>query len=141
MRYSLFFTILVLIVLQSDSFAKDEVPEKNATIKPPKSFFDSHGEVILIDDSVERGRTLFMKNIKKACGMNGIAFSAKHTQDEWEKIKNLCSFEHEAKKICPNLKDMPQNWVDDLYDFTYEYAKGSGKTPSCKETLPYKLDY
>jgi len=85
-------------------------------------------------------RTLYNK-IKKACGMNGIEFSAKHTQVEWEMIKNLCSFKHEAEKICPHLKDMSEKWVDDLYEFTYEYAKGSGKIPSCKEILPYKTAY
>ncbi len=139
MQYSLFFTILMLIILQSDTFAQGEILEKNATISPPKSFFDNHGEVILIKDSVERGRELFMHKIKKACGMNGIEFSAKHTQEEWEMIKNLCSFKHEAEKICPNLKEMPEKWVYDLYEFTYEYARGSGKIPSCKESLPYKI--
>jgi len=58
MQYRLFYTIFVLIILQSVSFAKGEFREKNATINPPKSFFDSYGEVILIKDSVERGRSM-----------------------------------------------------------------------------------
>ncbi len=140
MKYSLFYLIFLLVVLHSESFSQgEEHNESNVTIAPPSSFFDEHGEVILIRNSVERGRQIFMKNIKKACGMNGIEFSAKHTQEEWEEIKNLCSFEHEAKIICPNLEDMPDKWVDDLYDFTYEYARDSGKIPSCKESSLYKL--
>ena len=49
--YGLFLSILIFSILQSDTFISD----KNITIAPPKSFFDSHGEVILIKDSVERG--------------------------------------------------------------------------------------
>ncbi len=140
MKYSIVYLLFLLVILQHEGFAKSEDHnESNVTIAPPSSFFDENGEVILIRDSVERGREIFMKNIKKACGMNGIEFSTKHTQEEWEEINNLCSFEHEAKIICPNLKDMPDKWVDDLYEFTYEYARGSGKTPSCEESIPYKV--
>ncbi len=133
MKHFLFYLLTALVVFPNEGFSQSqEHNESNVTIAPPDSFFDANGELILIDDAIERGRKIFMTKIKKACGMNGIEFATKHTQAEWEVINNLSSFEDEAKKICPNLKDMPHKWVDNLYQFTYEYAKDSGHIPSCE---------
>jgi len=131
MQYRLFYTIFVLIILQSVSFAKGEFREKNATINPPKSFFDSYGEVILIKDSVERGRALFMQKMKKACGMNGADFAATHTQEAWHKIKLKGKFAKEVQSICPNLKNFQEKWHENIFDFSYEFASDSGNVPSC----------
>ncbi len=78
-----------------------------------------------------KGQKLYLKKLKKACGINGAKMAAKHTQDEWEKIKESGKLEDELKKQCPNLKDVKDKYLDDLFDFFYEYASDSGNVPSC----------
>ncbi len=83
-----------------------------------------------VDDHVTHGQNIYLKELKKICGMSGIAFATKHTQSEWEEIRNMESFGHEVERICPNLKKFSHLWENDLYEFAYEYAKGSGNVPS-----------
>lgn len=78
-----------------------------------------------------KGQKLYMKKLKKACGFTGAKMAAKHTQDEWEKIKESGKLEDEIKKQCPNVKDVKDKYLDDLFDFFYEYASDSGNVPSC----------
>jgi len=78
-----------------------------------------------------KGQKLYMKKLKKACGFTGAKMSAKHTQDEWEKIKESGKLEDEIKKQCPNVKDVKDKYLDDLFDFFYEYGSDSGNVPSC----------
>jgi len=78
-----------------------------------------------------KGQKLYLKKLKKACGFNGAKMAAKHTQDEWEKIKEGGKLEDEIKKQCPNVKDVKDKYLDDLFDFFYEYASDSGNVPSC----------
>jgi hypothetical protein len=79
-----------------------------------------------------KGQKLYSKKMKGACGFTGAKFAAKHTQGEWEEIKNAGKYADEAKKICPKLGDkFKDKWSNDLYDFSYEYASDSGNVPSC----------
>ncbi len=78
-----------------------------------------------------KGQKLYLKKLKKVCGINGAKMSAKHTQDEWEKLKEEGKLEDEIKKICPNVKDVKDKYLDDLFDFFYEYGSDSGNVPSC----------
>ena len=81
---------------------------------------------------VAKGQKLYSKKIKGACGFTGAKFAAKHTQDEWEEIKEAGKFGDEMKKLCPSLeKSYQDKWTQDLYDFAYEYASDSGNVPSC----------
>ena len=81
---------------------------------------------------VAKGQKLYSKKMKDACGFTGAKFAAKHTQDEWEEIKEAGKFADEVKKICPKLeKGYKDKWNDDVYDFVYEYASDSGNVPSC----------
>ena len=100
----------------SESVAKVEIAKARAGI---------------VSNSVEHGQKLYLKKLKKACGMNGAAFATMHTQSQWEEIRNMESFAHEIKRICPKLKDVRSKWESDLFDFCYEYAKDSGNVPSC----------
>jgi len=77
-----------------------------------------------------KGKKLYMKKMKASCGFNGAKFAAKHTQSEWEKIKGAGQFAAEAAKICPGL-ELKDKYVNDIYDFAYEYASDSGNVPSC----------
>ena len=80
-----------------------------------------------------KGQKLYLKKLKKACGFNGAKMSAKHTQDEWETIKNDGKLEDEIIKICPKVKKgyLKDKWMNDIYDFFYNYASDSGNVPSC----------
>ncbi len=80
-----------------------------------------------------KGQKIYLKKLKKACGFNGAKMSAKHTQDEWEEIKNSGKLEDEIIKLCPKVKKgyIKEKWLDDLYDFFYNYASDSGNVPSC----------
>ena len=77
-----------------------------------------------------KGKKLYMKKMKSACGMSGAKFSAKHDQAGWEKIKGAGKFAEEAAKICPGLK-LKDKYINDVYDFAYEFASDSGNVPSC----------
>ncbi len=78
-----------------------------------------------------KGQKLYLKKLKKPCGINGAKMAAKHTQDEWEELKEGGKLEDEIKKICPNVKDVKDKYLDDLFDFLYEYGSDSGNVPSC----------
>jgi hypothetical protein len=78
-----------------------------------------------------KGKKLYIKKLKANCGFNGAKFAAKHTQDEWESIKNGGKMVEEIKKICPKVKNFNAKYAPDIYDFAYEYASDSGNVPSC----------
>lgn len=78
-----------------------------------------------------KGQKLYLKKLKKACGMNGAKMSAKHSQDEWEAIKEDGKLLHEIKTICPKVKKVRARYLPDLYDFFYEFGNDSGNVPSC----------
>lgn len=79
-----------------------------------------------------KGQKLYSKKLKSACGQTGAKFSAKHTQDEWEAIKEAGKMVEEINTICPKAKDsFKAKWSNDIYDFAYEFASDSGNVPSC----------
>lgn len=78
-----------------------------------------------------KGQKLYLKKLKKACDINGAKMAAKHTQDEWKELKDSGKLEDEIKKICPNVKDVKDKYLPDLFDFFYEYGSDSGNVPSC----------
>ena len=79
---------------------------------------------------INNGKKIYMKKLRDACGFTGAKFARVHTQDEWEMIKEAGKFGEEIKKICPKSQIEPK-YENDLYDFSYEFAKDSGKVPSC----------
>ena len=84
---------------------------------------------------VNKGKKVYMKKLKAPCGFSGAKFAVKHTQDEWEKIKGAGKFKDEIVKICPKaektVSKLKDKYINDLYDFSYEYASDSGNVPSC----------
>lgn len=79
---------------------------------------------------IKKGQKIYLKKLKAKCGFSGAKFAHKHTQDEWENIKEAGKFGAEVTKICPKAKLKPK-YENDVYDFSYEYAKDSGNVPSC----------
>ena len=82
---------------------------------------------------VTKGQKLFSKKLKKACAMTGAKMAGKHSQDQWEALKNDGKLVDEIKTICPNVKDksLKEKYIPHYYDFFYEYANDSGNVPSC----------
>ncbi len=82
---------------------------------------------------VKKGQKIFIKKFKKPCGFNGAKFASKHSQAKWKTIMSEGKFKEEMIKICPNIKaeDIKDKWIQDIYDFSYEYANDSGNVPSC----------
>jgi len=78
-----------------------------------------------------KGQKLYSKKLKKACGFSGAKMAAKHSQDEWEALKD--GLGAEIKTICPKVKDkaLKGKYMGHYYDFFYEYANDSGNVPSC----------
>ena len=79
---------------------------------------------------VNKGKKIYMKKLKTPCGFTGAKFARIHTQDEWEAIKEAGKMGEEIKRICPKSQLKPK-YENDIYDFSYEYAKDSGNIPSC----------
>ena len=79
---------------------------------------------------ITKGKKIYMKRMKTACGFTGAKFARMHTQDEWEKLMQEGKLKEEALRICPGAK-LKDKYMKHLYDFVYEYASDSGKTPSC----------
>ena len=77
-----------------------------------------------------KGKKIYQKKLKAACGFSGGKFATKHTQDEWEKIKEAGKFQDEVAKVCKGAK-LKAKYVNDVYDFAYEFASDSGNVPSC----------
>jgi hypothetical protein len=77
-----------------------------------------------------KGQKIYSKKLKKACGVNGAKFAAKHTQDEWEKIKGAGKLAEEVANTCGGAK-VKAKYESDLYDFVYKFASDSGNVPSC----------
>jgi len=85
---------------------------------------------------VKKGQKMFLKKLKASCSAaginNGAKFAVKHTQDEWEAIKQAGKFADEIVKICPKAAGkLKPKYENDVYDFSYEYASDSGNVPSC----------
>ncbi len=80
-----------------------------------------------------KGQKLYSAKLKDACGINGAKFAAKHTQDEWKALKDGGKFKDEIIKICPNVKadDLSDSVIQNVYDFSFDFASDSGNVPSC----------
>ena len=88
---------------------------------------------VTLSADASKGQKLFIKKLKKPCGMNGGKMAAKHSQDEWTELKEAGKIADELKKFCPKAKDkaLKSKYLDHYYDFFFEYANDSGNVPSC----------
>jgi len=89
-----------------------------------------------VSADVKKGQKIFLKKLKASCSSvginNGLKFAIKHTQVEWENIKQAGKFGAEIVKICPKSKGkLEPKYEKDVYDFSYEYASDSGNVPAC----------
>ena len=82
---------------------------------------------------INKGKKLFTKKLKGACGITGAVMAGKHTQGEWTDIREAGKMAEEIKTICPNVKDkaLKDKYLEHYYDFFKEYGSDSGNVPSC----------
>jgi len=83
-----------------------------------------------------KGKRVYQKFMKSACGKTGGDVSGMHTQNEWKELKDSGKFKDELEKICPTTKEFLEGpkfkkLENHLYDFMYEFGKGSGNVPNC----------
>jgi len=80
-----------------------------------------------------KGQKLFARKLKESCGMKGGEVAKKHTQDEWSAIEKSGKLKDEIKSICPKASDsaLKDKYIENYYDFFYNYATDSGNIPSC----------
>ena len=81
---------------------------------------------------INKGKKLFTKKLKSACGLTGAAMAGKHTQAEWKSI-GTAGMANEVKTICPSIKDksLKEKYLEHYLDFFHEYGSDSGNVPSC----------
>ena len=92
---------------------------------------------------VNKGKRYYMKNFKQKFKMNGLDFVQLHTQAEWRALfkDEGKGFIIEFSKKYPKQEkylNNPKTWqkLQHVGDFAIEYAKDSGKTPSCGNAKP-----
>jgi len=90
------------------------------------------GSVTLSAD-VKKGQVLYLKKLKKVCGMNGAMMSEKHTMAEWKSIYEGGKLAEEIQSFCPKAKEksVQEKYLQHYFDFFNEYAKDSGNIPAC----------
>lgn len=95
---------------------------------------------LTLSADVHKGKKYYMKELKSKLKMNGLEFVKLHTRAQWEALfaDNAEGFIETFSARYPRqakyfhskrfLRKMP-----DLRDFAVEYAKDSGKVPTCGE--------
>lgn len=78
-----------------------------------------------------KGQKIFIKVMKKPCGMTGGDMALKHTQEEWQKIQDEGKLNDELLKFCPDAKPLKDKYVPHVFDFLHNYASDSGNVPAC----------
>jgi hypothetical protein len=84
-----------------------------------------------------KGKRVYQKKMKEACGMTGGDLAMKHTQKEWQQAYESGKFKELLEKECPAAKDFIESpkfekkYKKHIFDFMYEFGKGSGNIPSC----------
>lgn len=79
---------------------------------------------------VAKGQKLFIKKLKKDCGISGAVFAGKYTQAEWKAIQDAGKLNEKIAEICPAAKPLKERHIPYVYDFVYNFASDSGNVPS-----------
>ena len=79
----------------------------------------------------EKGRQIFLSEIKNKCSMNGQRFAASHTQSEWKELYERGEITKEVNTMCQQKVLNEHTETVDLYAFTVKFASDSGEMPSC----------
>jgi len=90
----------------------------------------------MVSADAQKGKRVYQKFMKDDCTVTGGVVSGKLAQKQWKKMKANGKFKAELEKICPQTKaflsgDKFKKLETHLYDFMYEFGKGSGNIPAC----------
>jgi len=80
--------------------------------------------------SAAKGQKIFIKFLKKPCGIGGAEMAGKHTQDGWKKFQDEGTLSEEIARICPKAKPLKKKHVPLVYKFLHNYASDSGNVPA-----------
>ncbi len=80
---------------------------------------------------VDKGQKYFSNEMRKACGFSGNVMAKKHTQAEWKAINDAGKLSEELQTICPSAKPLKDIYLNDVFDFLFNYASDSGNSPIC----------
>lgn len=79
-------------------------------------------------DSFDKIQNVFKKQLRKRCQFTSVCLAQKHTQEEWESIHDNDMFKKEFEKLCPKgVGVLDDELINDLFHFSFEYAKGTKK--------------
>jgi len=83
--------------------------------------------------SPDKGKKLYIKKLKSACGFSGGVMAGKHTVDEWSEINADGKIADEIRTICPKVEDkaLKEKYLEHYFDFFKEFGSDSGNVPSC----------
>jgi len=87
--------------------------------------------------NADKGKRIYQKKLKSACGFTGAVFAAKHTQEEWTDAKDNGTLGKVMTEVCPAGKaffesdKFKNKFSSHLYDFVNDFASDSGNIPSC----------
>jgi len=84
------------------------------------------------------GKRFYMQKLASLCREDGISdggkFARKHSQYEWDELKEENKLIQEWKKICPSatkvFESMRRKDIKNLSDFVWQYAS-DGELPTC----------
>jgi hypothetical protein len=78
-----------------------------------------------------KGQKIFIKILKKPCGMTGGEMAVKHTQEEWQQIYDAGQLNEELLNVCPDAEPVKDSYLPHVFDFLFNYASDSGNVPAC----------
>lgn len=82
--------------------------------------------------SIVKGKRIYSKYLKSACGFKGDLMGSKHTQFEWDAFYKSQTLTQELLRICPGSTPITKEKdLKDLYRFFRNFASDSGNVPSC----------
>jgi hypothetical protein len=81
--------------------------------------------------SPAKGQEVLERVLKSGCSLSLSDIAAKHTQQEWEELKESGKLKSELMKFSKKMEKIKEDEISDVFDFLYEYAKDSGLLPSC----------
>jgi hypothetical protein len=85
----------------------------------------------------KKGQNIYLKKLKKKCGMKGDKFAHSFQQEQLEDAKDDGTLNELFIEVCPKAKNIiesdkfQEKFKDHIYDFAHEYAEDSGNVPSC----------
>lgn len=81
--------------------------------------------------SSAKGQKIFIKFLKKPCGISAAEMAGKHTQEKWRAIYEAGKLNDKILEICPEAKPLRDRHVSSVFDFFHNYASDSGNVPAC----------